>query len=77
MTGVTEETVEDGGKGQTNHGAKQEYGQKYLMEGEFLVEGEDVQDKGVDPRTAGAAAVKYLRRCWVAVECSECEIEYE
>ncbi len=56
MTRVTEETVEDGGKGQTNHGAEQEYGQKYLMESEFLVEGKDVEDEGVDPYTAGGGS---------------------
>ena len=52
MTGVTEKTVKNGGESQTKHGAEQEYRQKDLMKGEFLMQSENLNNDGINPCAA-------------------------
>jgi hypothetical protein len=49
VTGVAEKTVKHGRESQAKHGAKEEYRQKYLMKREFLMQGENLNNDGINP----------------------------
>ena len=64
VAGIAQEAVKNGGEGQANHGAEEEYGEEDLVKGELLVQSENLENEGIDPGAAAAVnACRDKREC--------------
>ena len=62
VAGIAEEAVKNGGEGQANDCAEEEYGEEDLMKCELFVQREHLQDEGIHPRAAAASTSRQNAR---------------